>query len=66
MTHILLRGLLRIATNWCTGEVAGSIQVMGITDLRAHPERIFWPSRDAAIYNRRLRAQSSADGPPYV
>jgi hypothetical protein len=35
-----LRGLLLIATTWCTGEVAGSIQVMGITDLRAHPGRI--------------------------
>ena len=38
--HLSCRGLLRIATNWCTGEVADSPQVMGITDLRAHPGRI--------------------------
>jgi cytochrome bd-type quinol oxidase subunit 2 len=25
---------------WCTGEVPGSTQVMGITELRAHPGRI--------------------------
>jgi hypothetical protein len=36
----LVRGLLRIATNWCTGEVAGSTEVMRFTDLRAHPGRI--------------------------
>lgn len=28
--------------------------------------RTFWPSRDAAIYHRRLRAQSSPHGPAYV
>src|SRR5215207_5115100 len=40
MTEVLLPGLLRIAANWCTHEVAGSTQVMGITDLRPHPGRI--------------------------
>ena len=33
MTESSLPGLLRIATNWCTGEVAGSTQVMGIADF---------------------------------
>jgi Zn-finger in ubiquitin-hydrolases and other protein len=26
--------------NWCTGQVAGSTQVTGITELRAHPGRM--------------------------
>jgi hypothetical protein len=33
-------GLLPIAMNWCTGEVAGSTQVTRVTDLRAHPGQI--------------------------
>jgi hypothetical protein len=36
----LLLGLLRIARNWSTGEVAGSTAVMRVTDLRAHSGRI--------------------------
>jgi hypothetical protein len=36
----LLLGLLRIATNWSTGEAAGSAEVMRVTDLRAHSGRI--------------------------
>ena len=38
--HPSCRDLLRIARTWCTGEVPGSTQVMGITELRAHPGRI--------------------------
>jgi hypothetical protein len=36
----LLLGLLRIATNWSTGEVAGWTEVMRVTDPLAHPGRI--------------------------
>ena len=39
MTHIFVARLTS-HRHECTGEVAGSIQVMGIAELRAHPGRI--------------------------
>jgi hypothetical protein len=38
--HRSCRGLLRIAKNWCTGQVAGSTHLTGITEPGAHPGRI--------------------------